>query len=159
MAGAIVKHNGPATGEQLGTQKEKNLSHWSGSEGARRFEAQIDDPANGAFHAATAARESSFLKGLIAHAGLVCSEVGAPLFQCSAQAGAGADALDFGCQVINLALPEKRRPSFVKILLLSFAFGHIVEQERELLFSMGVVEDLIDVRQIQVQPFTEGVEA
>src|ERR687895_2341662 len=54
QAGHIVDEDIPASTEQLGAQEQETLGHVLSPERSRGFEPQIDDTADGAFHAATA---------------------------------------------------------------------------------------------------------
>jgi hypothetical protein len=72
----------PTSGEQLGAQEQEALGHILSPECSRGFEPQIDDTADGAFHAATATGHSRLAEAFILHPRGIAFKVALPFLEC-----------------------------------------------------------------------------
>jgi hypothetical protein len=72
----VMEAEVPASRDQLGTQIEEDLSGILAPEGARRFEAQVDDTPDRALHSPAADRHPAAAKVMVSHPLLIAFEIG-----------------------------------------------------------------------------------
>ena len=125
LAGAVIEHDIPPAGEQVGTQEQKTFCHVAGPTRAGSFQAQIDHPPDGTFDTATATGETERPEVLLLHPVGVAFNVVSPLLEGLLAGGFRREGLLNGLpQTRQITLPQQLFPALVEGVPLAHCRGH-----------------------------------